>query len=310
MIARQRALFGSGGNPQNFYDDRFDDTADVFKWLKAKNIDSYEYQAGNGLRAGAAALRKIGEEAAANGIILSVHAPYYISLASDDEEIIAKSVGHIAKTLGGAKAMGAGIIVVHCGGLGKKSRGAALEKAKSTLAKSLESLHKSGKTDKNKDKKDKIEVKIGLETMGKQNQLGTLEEVLELCGLDREILLPVVDFGHLHARETGEKFKTREDYHKIFEAVGESLGDVAAKYLHCHFSKIEYTKMGEKKHLAFADEKARSFGPDFEPLCEVLRGNRLFPNIICESDGTMDVDALFMKEMYDGIDGAMEHELR
>ena len=282
---RQRALFGSGGNPQNFYDGGFKETADIFKWLKERNIDSYEYQAGNGLRAGAAALEKISEEAKANNIALSVHAPYYISLASGDEEIIAKSINHVLKTLDGSKVMGADIIVVHCGGLNKKTRGQALEKSKETLGKILEVLYKSNKTG----------VKIGLETMGKQNQLGTLEEVTEMCGLDKKILVPVVDFGHLHARETGGKFKTREDYYKVFETVGERLGGEAAKYLHCHFSKIEYTKMGEKKHLTFED---KIFGPEFEPLAEILTEHKLYPNIICESDGTMDIDAAFMKEIY------------
>jgi len=285
MQKRQRAFFGSGGNPQNFYDDGFRDTVDVFKWLKERNIDSYEYQAGNGLRVSTAVLKKISEEARANDITLSVHAPYYISLASDDEDIITKSVNYIIKTIDGSKKMGADMIVVHCGGLNKKTRGQALEKAENTLRSALEILHKDGKTD----------IKIGLETMGKQNQLGTLEEVIELCKLDEGILVPVVDFGHLHAREVGEKFKSCEDYYKIFEAIGENLCDDTAKYLHCHFSKIEYTKMGEKKHLTFSDNV---FGPKFEPLATVLAANKLYPNIICESDGVMDVDALLMKEAY------------
>lgn len=288
MEKRQNALFGSGGNPQSFYDGGFKDTVDIFKWLREKNIDSYEYQAGNGLRANTATLQKISEEAQANNIILSVHAPYYISLASDDEEIIEKSVGHVVKTLAGSKAMAAEMIVVHCGGLGKKTRAQALDKAKETLGKILETLCISGKTD----------LRIGLETMGKKNQLGTLEEVIELCKLDRQILEPVVDFGHLHARETGERFKMREDYYRVFEIIGENLSDDAAKYLHCHFSKIEYTHMGEKKHLTFED---KTFGPEFEPLAEVLRENKLCPNIICESDGTMDIDAAFMRKIYNRV---------
>ena len=287
MQKRERALFGSGGNPQSFYDDGFKESADIFSWLKAKAIDSYEYQAGNGLRASSATLKMIGEAARDNNIILSVHAPYYISLASDDEEICTRSVGHVIKSIAGAETMGADIIVVHCGGLGKKTRGQALDKAKDTLGKILENLYKSNKT----------QVKIGLETMGKINQLGTLEEVINMCKLDCKVLEPVIDFGHLNARETGEGFKTREDYYKIFELIGEQLGDDAARYLHCHFSKIEYTQNGgEKKHLTFED---KIFGPEFEPLAEVLAEHELYPNIICESDGTMDIDAVFMKELYD-----------
>ena len=284
---RTSALFGSGGNPKSFYDDGYKETGDVFAWLKEKNIDSYEYQAGTGLNAGMMTLKRIGEKAAENNIILSLHAPYYISISSDDNEIISKSITHMVKCIDGAMAMGAYIIVVHSGSLGKNSREKALEKAKSTLSKVLNILYRENKTS----------VRIGLETMGKQNQLGTLDEVIELCKAD-EMLYPVIDFGHLNARNGGEEFKTSGDYLKLFDKIGGNLNDDKAKYTHCHFSKIEYTKMGEKKHLTFED---KVFGPEFEPLAETLAKNNLYPNIICESDGTMDTDALFMKNTYKKI---------
>jgi len=284
---RTAALFGSGGNPKSFYDGGYKDTLDVFKWLKEKNIDSYEYQAGTGLNAGTLTLKKIGEQALENNIILSLHAPYFISITSDDNEIIAKSVVNALKCIDGAMAMGAYIAVIHSGSLGKNARDKSLEKAKSTIAKILNVAYKTGK----------INIQIGLETMGKQNQLGTLEEVIELCKLD-EILYPVVDFGHLNARNDGEKLKTSDDYLKIFDKIGENLSNEKAKYLHCHFSKIEYTQKGEKKHLTFENQ---IYGPEFEPLAEVLVKNHLYPNIICESDGTMDIDALFMKNTYENI---------
>ncbi|MCL2773580.1 MAG: TIM barrel protein [Oscillospiraceae bacterium] len=284
---RTSALFGSGGNPKSFYSDGHKDTIDVFKWLSEKNIDSYEYQAGNGLNAGTLTLKRIGEEAEKNNIVMSLHAPYFISISSDDDEIIVKSINHLIRCINGASALGAYIVVVHSGALGKNTREKAVGKAKSTIEKTLEILYKDNKTD----------IQIGLETMGKQNQLGTIEEVIELCKVDTagNILRPVVDFGHLYAREVGENFKIYDDYLKVFEQIGESLSDDTAKYLHCHFSKIEYTQKGEKKHLTFAD---KTFGPEFEPLAEVLAKNKLCPNIICESDETMDIDALFMKNIY------------
>jgi len=281
-------LFGSGGNPESFYGEGYKDTTEIFKWLKEKNIDSYEYQAGTGLNAGILTLKKIGEKAGENNIILSLHAPYFISITSDDEDIISKSINHMTRCIDGAVAMGAYISVIHSGSLNKNSREKALEKAKSTILKFLDIIYKT----------QKINVQIGLETMGKQNQLGTLDEVIELCKLDK-ILYPVVDFGHLNARGgDGERFKTSGDYFSVFEKIGEKLCDEKAKYLHCHFSKVEYTKMGEKKHLTFED---KNFGPEFEPLAEVLAKNKLYPNIICESAGTMDIDALYMKKIYKNI---------
>ena len=79
------------------------------------------------------------------------------------------------------------------------------------------------------------------------------------------------------------------------EKIGEEFGDDVAKYLHCHFSKIEWTDSGEKKHLTFEDTV---FGPDFEPLMDLVLEYKLTPRFICESDGTQSEDALAMKQYY------------
>ena len=130
--------------------------------------------------------------------------------------------------------------------------------------------------------------------MGKINQLGTLDEVITLCKL-APIYWPVVDFGHLNARHLGGYFTDCDSYRAVFDKIGCELGDEAAKSLHCHFSKIEYTKAGEKKHLTFADTQ---FGPDFEPLAEAIVKEGVCPRIICESDGCMTEDALYMKNAW------------
>jgi len=99
----------------------------------------------------------------------------------------------------------------------------------------------------------------------------------------------------LNARNLGNFFVTEDDYRRVFDAIGSTLGDEYAKTLHCHFSKIEYTAGGEKKHLTFTDTV---YGPAFEPLAKVLADDRLSPRIICESAGTMAEDALRMKTLY------------
>ena len=68
-----------------------------------------------------------------------------------------------------------------------------------------------------------------------------------------------------------------------------------AENLHCHFSKIEWTDKGEKKHLTFDDSV---YGPDFEPLVSAIAKEGLSPTIICESAGTQSEDALKMKKYY------------
>jgi deoxyribonuclease-4 len=141
-------------------------------------------------------------------------------------------------------------------------------------------------------------IKLGIETMGKVNQLGTLDEVIEQCKVDPRYA-PVVDFGHMNAREQG-LFTTADDYRRIFDRIAEGLGEKYALGLHCHFSKIEYTGAGEKKHLTFADSV---YGPDFEPLMEAIAKDGWAPRIICESDGTQAEDAKVMKECYEAFFG-------
>ena len=139
-------------------------------------------------------------------------------------------------------------------------------------------------------------IHLGLETMGKVNQLGTLDEVIEQCRVDKHYV-PVVDFGHMNSREQG-LFYTVDDYRRIFDRIAEGCSSEVAKNLHCHFSKIEYTSAGEKRHLTFADEV---YGPDFEPLMEAIAKDGLTPTIICESDGTQAEDALAMKKSYEAF---------
>ena len=164
------------------------------------------------------------------------------------------------------EALGARIMVVHTGSAAKISRETAMAYAADTVEKACALLAEKGTS-----------VRMGLETMGKQNQLGTLDEVLRLCAIAPAILAPVVDFGHLNAREGGV-LRTADDYKRIFDAISSALGGEAAETLHCHFSQIEYTKMGEKRHEAIV-----SLG--------------VSPTIICESAGTMAEDALRMKEL-------------
>ncbi|MBQ9134055.1 MAG: TIM barrel protein [Clostridia bacterium] len=278
------ATFGPGGNSQSFYDAGLKSTKQAPAWLKTVGLDAYEYEAGNGISAGETALREIGEAAREHGILMSLHTPYFISLSGVDPEKRLKSIDYIAKSLWAAELLGADTIVIHCGSAGKISRAEGMALSADTLYKTLEKL---GDTD----------ISFGIETMGKQNQLGTLDEVIELCKMDAR-LAPVVDFGHLNARDCGGVFVRADDYRRVFDRIGEVLGDDKARWLHCHFSKIEWTDKGEKRHLTFADS---TYGPDFEPLMEAIARENLCPRIICESAGTMAEDALAMKNYYKNL---------
>ena len=116
---------------------------------------------------------------------------------------------------------------------------------------------------------------------------------MELCKLD-ERLIPCIDFGHLNARDLGI-LKTFADFENIFTSVKNELGSDRLKIFHSHFSKIEYTTGGEKRHLTFED---RVYGPDFEPVLELTYKYGCEPTFICESAGTQAEDAKQMKNYY------------
>lgn len=274
--------FGPGGNSESFYADGKKSTVEAPAWVAARGLDAYELQGGNGLRGSDATFAKIGEAAREAGVAMSLHAPYFISLSGIETEKRLKSIEYIKQSLHVAELIGADTIVIHSGSAAKISRDEAMDLARDTLGRVMEVV---GNTN----------IRLGLETMGKRNQLGTLEEVIEFCRIDPHYY-PVVDFGHLNARCCGGAFPDKDAYLRVFYAIGETLGDAYARTLHCHFSKIEYTAAGEKKHLTFADNV---YGPEFEPLAEAIVIEGLSPRIICESAGTMAEDALAMRRIFD-----------
>ena len=279
-----KAYFGPGGNSEAFKLAGGKSTLDAPAWLESIGLDAYEYEAGNGIAASPQMLSAIGKRAKEHGIKMSFHTPYFISLSGIEEEKRLKSIKYIADSLDAAKLLGAKTIVVHTGSAAKISRDEAMRLAADTLIKTLENVDTYG-------------IKIGLETMGKVNQLGTLSEVLELCRIDKAFV-PVVDFGHMNAREQGGVFTSADDYMRVFDKIDRAMGAEVATNLHCHFSKIEWTGAGEKKHLTFSDNV---YGPDFEPLIEAIVKNSLTPTLISESAGTQSDDALAMKKYYEMI---------
>ena len=274
------AIFGPAGNSQEF---KINKNLSLLEYLKSYNLKAYEYQCGMGVRITEKSAEKFSKDM--KGIAISIHAPYYISLSSVEEEKRKKSVQYILKTARIAKAMKAKRVVVHSGSSRKIPREEALELAKKTLKDALQELEKNGLD----------EIILCPETMGKVNQLGNLEEVLSLCKIS-ERLVPCLDFGHLNARSFGE-IKGSENYLEILNKVENELGFERLKNFHSHFSKVEFTiPGGEKKHLTFEDV---TYGPEFEPLAELVVRKNLSPIFICESAGTQAKDAKLMQDTYE-----------
>ncbi|MCE5285721.1 MAG: TIM barrel protein [Pelosinus sp.] len=276
------ASFGPAGNPDAFYLAGHKASLEMPAWLQTQGLTAYEYQCSRGVNIKEETARNIGSEARLHGVKLSIHAPYYISLATNEPKIAENTLRHFMKALETAAWMGADRVVFHIGGPGKQARDTAIEVAKNAFLRVLEERERKGFA----------HINLAPETMGKQNQLGSVAEVLSFCKLAAHVI-PAVDFGHLHA-VTGGLYTKAAEYAAVFEQVSKELGAEIAGNLHIHFSKIEFTKAGEKKHWTFAD----SFGPPHAPLLAVCALKHFTPRIICESAGTQAKDAKDMQELY------------
>ena len=278
------ATFGPGGNSIDF---PYKSSLDAPGWLASLGLDLYEYECGRGVNISEESARELGNRAGQAGIGLTLHAPYFVSLANPDPESLKKTVGYVLSACRAADWMGATRVVVHSGSLMKRTRREAQDISLRSMAEVIRVCDGEGYG----------HITLCPETMGKINQLGDLDEVLELCELDGR-LLPTVDFGHLYARSLGADEGT-EAFVRILDRMKEVLGEERASRFHSHFSRIAFTpKGGEKCHVTF--ENNEGFGPDPDPLMAEIAKRGWSPTIICESAGTQAQDALTMKRIYRG----------
>ena len=278
------ALFGVAGNSETYTKTVSRSSDKAPEWLRAIGLDAYEYQCGKGVHVGEETARRIGENARAAGIVLSLHAPYFINLANPAPESLKRTVGYVTAACQAADWLGAGRVIVHTGALMKRTRREALDIARHSLGEVLRACDGAGFG----------HIALCPETMGKINQLGDLDEVLALCTLD-ERLVPCIDFGHLYARSLGT-LDGPEEMRRMLDRVAEVLGEERASRFHSHFSHIEFTLSGgEARHLRFSDA---GWGPDFAPLAAEVARRGWSPTFICESAGTQSEDALTMKRQY------------
>lgn len=278
--------FGPSGNCKRFYDEGHKSTLDAPKWCADQGLNVYEYSFGRGINIGDEKAQAIGDEGKKYGVEITVHAPYYINFANPSMDMVEKSFNYVLNSAFKAKVFGGNRIVFHPASVGKMERNDAVALAAERLN-MLAALIVQNKLD---------DCYFCPETMGRINQIGDLQEIVEFCKL-AEFYLPAIDFGHLNARTHGS-LKTEEDYEQLIKLVINELGFERASKMHVHFSKIEYGKGGEFRHLTFADQ---IYGPEFLPLAKVIKKYGLSPVIICESDGTQADDALTMKAMYENL---------
>jgi deoxyribonuclease-4 len=230
-------------------------------------LDCMEVEFTYGVRMSMDDARGVGALAKEKGIVLSVHAPYYINLAADEKEKAAASKQRILASCERADALGAENVVFHAGFYQKKTA----EKTFCLIKQAILQLN-------DYIQKKRWKVKLCPEITGKPSQFGSMEELLRLmketgCGI-------TVDFAHLFARQQGNI-----DYNTVLRQL--------PKKIHAHFSGIEYGEKGERKHL-------RTTKKFFEPLAKALIKHKVNVTIINESPEPYK-DAAMMKRVLRGL---------
>ncbi len=282
-----RVRFGPAGRPLNYKGP----TEGIPRYLRVEEgLDAFEYQAVRGVRIREEAARKLGDEARRYDVALTLHAPYAINLCSSKQATVEASIKRLVESSVAASWMGARLVVFHPGYYGNLSPNEALSRCISALKRVAEEL----------DTLNIKEVLLGPETMGKLSQVGSLEEVVAMCQAVT-ICRPVIDWAHLYARSQGG-LKTKEEFRKVLEYIELNLGSEYIENLHCHYTKVEFGKRGERKHRTLEEE---GYGPDFELLAEVIVEGGFSLTIISESP-LLDKDAIKMKAILYRIKSSLE----
>ncbi len=274
---------GPAGNSKSFYESGHKHTVEAPAWLSELGLTAYEYSFGRGVSLSENTAVQIGNEATKYDISMSVHAPYYINFANPSDEMIEKSFGYLLNSAKFVKLLSGKRVVFHTATCGKMNRIDAVNLAEKNLEKFLDKLENYA---------DLNDCMFCPETMGKLQQIGTVEEIVRFCKLSDK-LIPCFDFGHINSYSQGG-IKSKDDYKRIIDYALGVLGE-KAKRLHVHFSKIMYGSCGEIKHLTLEDN---IYGPEYEYFAEIVDEYALEPVIICESKEIMADDALKMKKCH------------
>ncbi len=228
-----------------------------------------------------ALIKSAGEE---QGVALSVHAPYFINLNASDEEWT-KSRKRLMDAAHYGWLAGATDIIFHPGSYFMNDPLEVLKVAIPRLKGCVDDLKKNGDA-----------VTLRPETMGKSAMLGSFEDAVAMSKA-MDMVMPCLDFAHLHARPGDGTMNTYDEWSRLLEVYARELGEKALKRLHIHLSGIEYGPKGEKNHLKFADADL-----DMKALFKALNRFGCGGRILCESP-IMEEDALVMKKTWMKISG-------
>ncbi len=276
-------MFGTAGVPPS---SPRPNSATGIQQIRALGLDCMELDFVRSVTMGDRTAAVVGQAAAAQQVRLSVHAPYYINLNSDDAATVKDSRTRILKAARAGWKCGARCIVFHPGYYQGRSAEATYDRIRGCLLELSQQLQFEG-----------VHVSLRPETTGRQSQFGSLEELLELS-VEIEGVAPCIDFAHLHARLGRDN--SYEEFTAQLKSVEDKLGSNGVDDLHIHISGIEYGPRGERRHLMLEESDLR-----YEALLQALIDYGVRGQVICESPNT-EQDALLLQQVYRRLGGDLE----
>ena len=136
--------FGTAGTSDSFAAQGYKSSLDVPEYTAKMGLNAFEYQCGRGVRLAHDKAAALGAACAERDIALSVHAPYYISMSSLEEDKRLHSIDYLLQSCALVKALGGRRVIFHSGSCGKQSREEALEKALDTMRRAVAALDEAG----------------------------------------------------------------------------------------------------------------------------------------------------------------------
>lgn len=293
--------FGVAGFPPAFFKSEYGKKREnIFSWIKSLGLNWVELQNTYGVKMRDEQALLYKQCALTNDIGISLHAPYYITLASADNGVVERSKERILQCFALAEKINSKRIIFHPGhfpGENEDDKEKAVKKIAECLNEVKENLPD--------------EIYIYPETAGKKSQVGSVEDIIRICELV-DYARPCIDVAHVHGYEGGT-LKTAESIIKILDRIEERLGINYLKQTHFHMYPVEIDANGEKKHKAFGDkiiknEQLSLFEENFDdryyPLPEdfitAIKNKNIVPVVICEARDSQEKGAMLMKSIYHG----------
>lgn len=271
-----KLLFGTAGiplltNPRNYNNALHD--------IVKLKMGCMELEFVHGVSMNSKTQQEVRELASSLGVVLSAHGPYYINLNAQEEEKISASIKRILDTARVAYACGGYSITFHAAFYMGGDKKEVYNLVKTKVSEITETL-----------KSEKVNIWVRPETTGKESQWGNLDEVIKLSK-DVEMVLPCIDFAHLHARSAGE-YNTYDEFSRVLERIGSEIGEYALQNFHAHIAGIEYSQKGEKRHLLLKESDL-----NYSDLIKALKDFNVKGIIICESPN-LEEDAVLLQDEY------------